>query len=52
MLLADRLDLDVENHGNPLVAWLAAALRRVAGLLLNHPPPIPIRRRIFKGERP
>jgi hypothetical protein len=51
MLLADRLDLDVENHGNPLVAWLAAALRRVAGLLPNHPPPIPIRRRTFKGER-
>jgi hypothetical protein len=38
MLLADRLELDVENHGNPLVAWLAAALRRVAGLLPDHPP--------------
>jgi hypothetical protein len=51
MLLADRLELDVENHGNPLVVLLAAALRRMAGLLPGHPPPIPIRRRIFKVER-
>ena len=52
MLLAGRLELDVENQGNPVVAWLAAALRRVAGLLSDHPPSITIRRRIFIGERP
>jgi hypothetical protein len=38
MLLADRLELDVENHGNPLVVLLAAALRRMAGLVPGHPP--------------
>lgn len=52
MLLADRLELDVENHGNPFVASLAAALRRATGLLPDHPPSIPIRRRFFIGERP
>jgi len=29
MLLSERFELDVENHGNPLVARLDAALRRV-----------------------
>lgn len=52
MLLAGRLELDVNNHGNPLVARLAAVLHRVAGLIPDHPLPIPVRRRIFKGERP
>jgi hypothetical protein len=51
MLLADRREFDVKNRGNPLVAWLAAVLHRVAGLMSDHPPPIPTRRRIFKGER-
>jgi hypothetical protein len=51
MLLSERFELDVENRGNPLAAWLDAALRRVARLIPDHPPPIPIGRRIFKGER-
>jgi hypothetical protein len=47
MFLADRFELDVENRGNPLVAWLDALLRGVAGLIPAYPPPIPIRRKIF-----
>jgi hypothetical protein len=27
-------------------------LHRLAGLIPDHPLPIPVRRRIFKGERP
>jgi hypothetical protein len=51
MLLRERFELDVENHGNPLVARLDAALRTVATLLPEYPPPMPIRRTIFRGER-
>jgi hypothetical protein len=51
MFLRERFELDVENRGNPLVAWLDAALRRVAKLVPDHPPPMPIRRSIFRGER-
>jgi hypothetical protein len=50
MLLRERFELDVENHGNPLVAWLDAALRRLARLIPEYPPPMPIRRDIFRGE--
>jgi hypothetical protein len=51
MVLAERFELDVENRGNPLVAWLGAALRGAAGLIPAYPPPIPIGRNKFKGER-
>jgi hypothetical protein len=51
MFLADRFELDVENHGHPLVAWLDAALRKAAGLIPAYPPPIPITRKGHKGER-
>jgi hypothetical protein len=50
MFLAERIELDVENRGNPLVAWLDAALGRVASLIPDYPPPMPIRRSIFRGE--
>jgi hypothetical protein len=51
MFPTERFELDVENHGNPLVARLDAALRKAARLIPDHPPPIPIRRGIFRGER-
>jgi hypothetical protein len=51
MILADRFELDVENCGNPLVAWLDAALRRAARLIPAYPPPIPLTRKGLKGER-
>jgi hypothetical protein len=51
MLLGERIELDVENRGNPLAAWLDKALRAVAGLIPAYPPPIPIGRNNFKGQR-
>jgi len=50
MFLAERLELDVENRGSLLTAWLDAALRIAAGLIPDHPPPITIGRKKFKGE--
>lgn len=50
MLLSERFELDVENHGNPLAAWLDAVLRKMATLILEYPPPMAIRRNIFRGE--
>jgi hypothetical protein len=50
MFLTERIELDVENRSNPLVAWLDAALRRVASFIPDYPPPMPIRRSIFRGE--
>jgi hypothetical protein len=51
MVLAERFELDLANHGNPLVAWLGTVLRGAAGLIPAYPPPIPIGRNKFKGER-
>jgi len=52
MLLAQRLELDVENRGPVLTAWLEKFLRRLARLIPDHPPPIAIRRRNFIGDHP
>lgn len=51
MFLAERFELDVENQGNPLIAWLHKALVRLLKLIPDHPPAVPIRRGIFTGER-
>jgi hypothetical protein len=51
MFLAERFELDIANQGNPLAAWFDKICRRVARLIPDHPPPIPIARRIFEGER-
>jgi len=48
MFLTDRLDLDVENQGSPIVAWLVGIASRVRNLIPKYPPPIPIRRQIVK----
>jgi hypothetical protein len=52
MFLTERFELDVENRGSPLVAWLHALRGLAAKLIPDHPPAIPIGRRIFRGERP
>lgn len=53
MLVADRLELDVESHGNPLVAVARCSPAQGGGAAAGSSAyPIPIRRRIFKGERP
>jgi hypothetical protein len=49
MLLAHRLELDVENRGNPLIGWLGAALNAVARYIPEYPPPIPITQKKPKG---
>lgn len=51
IFLAEAFELDVANRGNPLVAWLDKVFRKVTRLIPDYPPPIPIRRKIFKGER-
>lgn len=54
MILAAGFELDLENRGNPLAAWLDKVLREAAGIIPAYPPPIPIERRgikRIKGER-
>ena len=51
MLLTERFELDVENRGNPLAAWLDKAMRNLGELIPAYPPPIPIGSRNFKWER-
>jgi hypothetical protein len=51
MALGERFELDVDNQGNPLAAWLDAVLRSVAQLIPAYPPPIPIARHGIFGER-
>jgi hypothetical protein len=51
MLLSDRFELDVENRGNPVAAWLDASLRWAVALIPAYPPPIPIARNRIFGER-
>lgn len=50
LFLTERIELDVDNQGNPLVAWLDAAMRAAASLIPQYPPPITIRRKKLKGE--
>lgn len=50
MFLADRFELDVENQGNPFVAWLDAVWRRALRLIPDYPPPMEIGRKKLKGE--
>jgi hypothetical protein len=50
MVLDKSFELDVENQGNRLVAWLGAALGMLARIIPAHPPAMPIRRKIFKGD--
>lgn len=42
MFLAHPIDLDIEDHGNPLVSWIDAALSWVNRFIPAYPPPIPI----------
>jgi hypothetical protein len=51
MALGERFELDVENRGNPLAAWLDAVLRGAAQLIPAYPPPIPIARHGIFGDR-
>ena len=50
MFVAAGLELDLKNRGNLLVALLERVLRRAVALIPDHPPPVLIRRGIFKGN--
>lgn len=52
MVLKEPLELDVENRGNAMTARLDIVLRRIARFIPEYPPPIPVRRKAFIGERP
>jgi hypothetical protein len=45
MFLNDRLELDVENQGSPLTAWLVRVASQVSNLIPKYPPPIAIGRK-------
>ena len=48
MFLNDRLELDVENRGSPVTAWLVGVASRVSNLIPKYPPPITIGREKFE----
>ena len=50
MFLAERLELDVENQGNRLIAWIGALLNLVTRYVPDYPPPIPLLERQRKPE--
>jgi hypothetical protein len=50
MYLAEPIELDTENLGNPLAQWLDAALRRMSEFIPAYPPAIPIKEKYRKGD--
>jgi hypothetical protein len=50
MFLAEPIDLDIENLGNPLARWLDAALSWMNEFIPAYPPDIPIREKHRKGD--
>ncbi len=50
MVIHRSFELDTENQGNRVVAWLDAALGMLARVIPPYPPAMPIRREIFKGK--
>lgn len=52
MVLVQRLELDVANHGHAPVMCLDAVLRKVSSLIPDHPSAIRIGRRIFASDHP
>ncbi len=51
MFLTERFELDVENQGPRLIAWVHNALRWAASLIPDYAPAIPLAPRLFEGER-
>ena len=50
MLLAERLELDVENCGNQLIGWIGGVLSLVAHYVPDYPPPLPMLEKRRKSE--
>ena len=51
MALAERVELDVENKGNRLIAWAAALLDAMRHLIPAYPPPVPLLEKRRTKER-
>jgi hypothetical protein len=50
MVLAERLELDVENRGNQLIGWIGGVLSLVAQYVPDYPPPLPMLEKRRKSE--
>jgi hypothetical protein len=50
MFPGEGLELDVANRGNPVVAWIDAALGVMNRFIPASPPPAPIGRKRSRGE--
>ena len=50
MFLAEPIELDTENLGNPLVRWIDAALSRLNQFIPAYPPASPIKEKYRKGD--
>ena len=50
MFLAEPIELDTENLGNPLARWLDGALSRMNEFIPAYPPAIPISEKHRKGD--
>jgi hypothetical protein len=50
MLLAERLELDVENRGNRLIGWIGGVLSLVAHYVPDYPSPLPMLEKRRKSE--
>ena len=48
MFLAEPIELDTQNLGNPLVRWIDAALSRLNQFIPAYPPDIPIKEKYRK----
>jgi len=51
MVLAKRLELDVENDGSRVVAWIGAALKLLSHYVPEYPPPVHILGKPLKSKR-
>lgn len=52
MFLSERLELDVDNIGSRLAAWLEKSLRFAGNLIPEYPPaiPLPPKLKLFEGK--
>jgi hypothetical protein len=51
MSLNERMELDLENQGNPLAAWLVRFASRLTALIPRYPPPIAFGRQLSRKGR-
>jgi hypothetical protein len=52
MILNEPFELDIVNQGGAAAARLDTILRAAGAFIPKYPPPIPVRRKTFIGDRP